>query len=155
MAIVEQILDVERPARKIYYYIAIGASLGGPLVAGYLIAQNFKAFNEPHKAKITWVYTIAATILIYGTIFLLNYFKIHAEILIAFIFTGIAYMLGEKFQGRDISAHIASGGKLYSLWRVIPVSLIGLAVTFAAVIILVVVFAVLYLISSIIYKRYF
>ncbi len=39
----EQILDIEKPKPKIYNYRAIGVGtfLGGPLVAGYFIAENF------------------------------------------------------------------------------------------------------------------
>jgi hypothetical protein len=44
----EEILDAEKPMQKIYNTkaIIIGTFLGGPLVAGYFIAENFKAFNE-------------------------------------------------------------------------------------------------------------
>lgn len=49
----EQILDIQTSTQKIYRDKAIwvGTFLGGPLAAGYLIAENFKAFNDPAKVK--------------------------------------------------------------------------------------------------------
>jgi hypothetical protein len=57
--------------KKIYTdrLIWAGTFLGGPLVAGYLIAENFKVFNEPNKVKLTWIYAIIATIVIFGGVF--------------------------------------------------------------------------------------
>ncbi|MEJ5055640.1 hypothetical protein [Sphingobacterium sp. MYb382] len=38
-----------KPAYKIYSdsAITLGTFLGGPLAAGYMMAANFKAFNQP------------------------------------------------------------------------------------------------------------
>ena len=49
----EETLAIKIPTQKIYKNraIEIATFLGGPLVAGYLIAENFKAFNEPDKSK--------------------------------------------------------------------------------------------------------
>ena len=57
--------------RKIYSnrLIELGTLLGGPLVAGYLIAENFKTLNEPEKVKITWIFSILATVIIFGVFF--------------------------------------------------------------------------------------
>ena len=68
----EQIMEKQSPTGKIYKAreIEVGAFIGGPLVAGYFIAENFKVFNQPDKAKRTWVITIIVTILIFGGIYI-------------------------------------------------------------------------------------
>lgn len=45
--------------------INIGTLIGGPIAAGYLIAENYKVFNEFSKARRTWLYTILASIIIF------------------------------------------------------------------------------------------
>lgn len=131
----EQIKDIQTPTHKIYKDRAVwlGAFLGGPLAAGYIIAENFKAFNQPDKAKKTWIYTIVATIVIFGGIFSIpDSVKIPNQI-IPLIYTGIAYYLVQHFQGANITAHINSGGQLHSWWRTLSVGLVGLAIIIIAV----------------------
>lgn len=127
----EQILDIQTPTEKIYRDRAIwvGTFLGGPLAAGYLIAENFKAFNDTDKAKKTWIYAIISTIVVFSGVFLIpDNVKIPNHI-IPLIYTAIAYYLVQHFQGHNISTHISSGGQLYSWWRTIAVGIIGLAIT--------------------------
>ncbi len=127
----EQTIDIQAPTEKIYKDRAIwvGTFLGGPLAAGYLIAENFKAFNQFDSAKKTWIYAITATILIFGGVFLIqDHLKIPNQI-IPLIYTAIAYYLVQHFQGQQISSHINAGGQLHSWWRTISVGVIGLAVT--------------------------
>jgi hypothetical protein len=139
----EQKIDVQTP-KKIYKYKEIwtGTFLGGPLVAGYYIAENFKAFEEYDKAKRTWIYTIISTIVIFGGIFLIpNTIKIPNQI-IPFLYTGIAGFLAFHYQDQQITAHINSGGQIYSWWRTIGVALIGLAI------ILISIFSIAYISES-------
>lgn len=127
----EQTLDIERPAQKIYKdrAILVGTFLGGPLAAGYLIAENFKAFNDTDKVKKTWIYAILATIIVFGGVFMIpENVKIPNQI-IPLIYTAIAYYLVQHFQGQNISSHLSSGGQLFSWWRTIAVGIIGLAIT--------------------------
>jgi hypothetical protein len=98
----EQILDIETPAQKIYKDRAIwlGTFLGGPLAAGYLIAQNFEAFGESHKATKTWVYAILATVLVFGGVFMIPETVEIPNQIIPFVYTGIASYLVHLFQGQ-------------------------------------------------------
>ena len=101
----------------------------GPLVSGYLIAENFKVFNEISKAKNTWFCSIIGSILIFGVAFSIpDDVKIPNQI-IPLIYTAIAYLLVERFQSKNISAYIALGGNTFSWWRTILVSVIGLVIT--------------------------
>ncbi len=137
--------DIENPRQKVYKEnaIALGTFLGGPLVAGYLIAENFKAFNQPEKAKKTWAYTIIATVVIFGSIFLIpDHVKMPNQI-IPLIYTFIAAYLARHYQGKNIAAHLDSGGQLFSWWRAIAIGIIGL------VTIIVLIFCVVFLIEHI------
>jgi hypothetical protein len=136
----EETINIQKPTEKIYKDRAIwvGTFLGGPLVAGYFIAENFKVFGEYEKAKKTWIYTIIATIIIFGGIFSIpDNVKIPNQI-IPLVYTGIASYLLKHFQGQNIENHINSGGELFSWWRTIGVGLIGL------VIILIAIFAIVF-----------
>lgn len=118
------------PTRKIYNNreIRLGTFLGGPLVAGYFIAQNFKVFSEAEKVKKTWIYAIIASIVIFGGAFLIPDSLKIPNFVIPLIYVSIASYLVNHFQGQKITAHIKSGGQIYSWWRTIGVALIGLAI---------------------------
>ncbi|MFN7494681.1 MAG: hypothetical protein ACK5RG_17300 [Cyclobacteriaceae bacterium] len=131
----EETLDNRTPTNKIYKEKAIGVGtfLGGPLVAGYLIAENFKAFNETDKAKKTWIYTIVATVIIFSGIFLIpDNVKIPNQI-IPLIYTAIASYLTQYLQGQNILAHLNSGGQFFGWGRTIAVGLIGLVITIVSI----------------------
>jgi len=131
--ITEQASEAVKSAKRIYKDRAIWVAtyLGGPLVAGYLIAENFKAFNETGKAKKTWIYTIIGTIVIFGGIFSIpeDILESIPRYFIPLVYTAIAYGFVKHFQEKNISAFIALGGKPFSWWRTIAVSLIGLLIT--------------------------
>ena len=139
--ITEQALEAVKSTKKIYKEraIIVATGLGGPLVAGYLIAENFKVFNENSKAKKTWVYAIIGTIIIFGGALLIPDDVKFPNQIIPLLYTGIAYCFVEYFQSRNISAYIALGGKTFGWWRTIVVSLIGCAIT----VILIIVFIIL------------
>jgi len=132
----EQNINIQTPRNKIYkdQSIWIGSLLGGPLAAGYLIAENFKAFNETEKANKTWIYTIIATVVIFGSLFMIPEGIKIPNLMIPLIYTAIAYFLVQHFQGERISAHINSGGQFHSWWRTITVGLIGLSITSISVV---------------------
>jgi len=132
--ITEQASEAVKSAKRVYKdnRIWLGSYLGGPLVAGYLIAENFKAFNETDRAKKTWIFTIIGTIIIFGGIFLIPEHIIEAipRYLIPLTYTAIAYGFVAHYQKKNISAFIALEGKPFGWWRTILISLIGLAITF-------------------------
>ena len=135
--ITEQASEAVKSAKRIYTNRAIGVAtyLGGPLVAGYLIAENFKSFNETDKAKKTWIYTIIGTIIIFGGLFsipddILESIPIYGMPL---IYTAIAYGFVKHYQDKNISAFIALGGQPFGWGRTIIISLIGCAITVASI----------------------
>jgi hypothetical protein len=113
--------------------VRIGTFLGGPLVAGYMIAENYKAFDEPDKAKKAWIYAIAATVVIFGGIFLVPESVNIPRVIIPLLYTWATYYIVQNLQGAQIDAHVNTGGLVYSWGRVIVVSLISLAATLAVI----------------------
>ena len=123
-------VDVEKSTKKIYKERAIDVAtfLGGPLVAGYLIAENFKVFNETDKVKKTWFYVVIVTVLIIGSIFFIPDSKV-LNLAIPAIYVAFVHYFVQRFQKQYISAHIMSGGQLFGWWRTIFVGLTGGVIT--------------------------
>jgi ABC-type phosphate/phosphonate transport system permease subunit len=123
--------DNETTTQKIYKEKAIwvGTFLGGPLVAGYLISENFKVFDQQEKARKAWIYSIIVTAIVFGGVFLIpDNVKVPNQI-IPLIYTFIAYQFVQIYQKAKITTHINAGGQVYSWWRTIGVALIGLLIT--------------------------
>ena len=107
--------------------IWVASMLGGPLVAGYLIAENFKAFHEREKAKKAWFFYIIGTIVLFIVLISVpeSIFEHTPPNFIATICTAVAYLLIKRYQEKDIAAFVALGGKLFSWWRTIGIGLLG------------------------------
>ena len=127
------------PTFKLYKdrTIYIGTFLGGPLVAGYLAAQNFKQLGQTDKVKTTWAIAILATIIIFGGVFLVPDTAKVPNYIIPLIYTGIAQFLVQKYQGLSIKTHIAAGGQTYSAWRAVWIGLAGLVILIAIIFVII------------------
>jgi len=111
----------------------LGTFLGGPLVAGYLAAENFKHLGQQDKVKTAWTIAIIASIIIFGAVFLVPDIDKVPRYIIPLIYTGIAQFLVQKYQGVAIKAHIESGGQTYSVWRSVWIGLVGLVILLAII----------------------
>lgn len=123
--------DIEIPKEKIYSDRALwtGSFIGGPLVAGYFIAENFKVFKDTPKANKTWIIAIIGTIIILGGVSLIPNDVNIPSVAIPLIYTSIAYSIGLYFQKPLMNKHVENGGVFYSWWRVIGIALLGLIFT--------------------------
>ncbi|MCS7005562.1 MAG: hypothetical protein NZM38_09585 [Cytophagales bacterium] len=98
--------------------------LGGPLVAGYMMSENFRTFHKVKEANKTWVISIIFTLLL--LLFVLFFENVDLFVRIAhFTYTGVVYWLATKYQKEDIQQFLEEGGEEYSIWRKIAVVLIG------------------------------
>jgi hypothetical protein len=113
----------------------VASYLGGPLAAGYVIATNFRAFGQFGRAKNTWIWTVVATIVIFSGIFTIPEKVLDAipNMAIPLLYTLAAYFLMHHFQDLSIGTHLASGGRVFSWWRVILIGLTGSVITFAVI----------------------
>ncbi|RWY57466.1 hypothetical protein [Mucilaginibacter gilvus] len=134
----EESLQAEKPLpevisvdEKIYTVtqIRVATFFGGPLVAGYLIAENFKAFNEYDKAKRTWLIAIGVTVTVFALIFAIPESVKIPNIAFPLIYSWATYILVPKYQGQQMQEHFRAEGQSYNWGRAAVVGLIGLAVT--------------------------
>ena len=123
----------EIPTEKIYSEkaIRIGTFFAGPLVAGYCIAENFKAFNDFEKAKSTWIIAALSMIAIIGLIFIIpdNF----PSILFPVLYSVVASYFLKKFQEQSIQNHIQKGGETFGGWRVALIGLLSILVFFGII----------------------
>ena len=130
------------PTAKIYSRKAIyGATfLGGPLVSGYLVAENFKVFGEAEKARMALMISIVFTIVIFGISFLIGSSGHFPSYIIPLMYSYVASLLVQEFQGKKIQQHLDAGGLTYGFWPVFGIALLGLVIT------VLILFAVVYMI---------
>jgi hypothetical protein len=130
----ENLLSIP-PSFKLYKdrAIYVGTFFGGPLVAGYLAAENFKQLGQQEKVKIAWSIAIVATVVIFGGIFLIPELEKIPRMIIPLIYTALAQFLVQKYQGTAIKEHIENGGQTYSVWRAVWIGLVGFAVLMAII----------------------
>jgi len=137
---VETSVFEEIPTEKIYSKKAISTAnfFGGPLVAGYCIAQNFKTFNDLEKARNTWIITVLCTIAIIGISFSLpeNFPKIIFPALYSFI----AAQIIQNYQEENIQKHNENGGDTFSGWRVTFIAFLSFSILFASIMALAILF---------------
>lgn len=130
----EEHIFPDKPANKLHTENAIRVAtfLGGPLVAGYLIADNYKQLGETDKVKITWLISVVATI----AVFVIAYFlpaKTPRPLLPIAYSLGVYYLV-QNLQGPKIKTHIAAGGQMYSIWNAVVAGIIGLIIIVAIIV---------------------
>ncbi len=116
--------------------IWVGAFLGGPLVAGYMIARNFNTFEERQKSVNTWRVVIPLSMVIFYLSSLIPENVNFPSIILSLMYAGISVHYMKKYQGHHVALHLEHGGAAYSWGRVIAVSLLGILLTglfFAAI----------------------
>ncbi|MET0637922.1 MAG: hypothetical protein ABWZ25_17960 [Chitinophagaceae bacterium] len=132
----EDDIFTEKPVTEIYrdQSVAIGTFVGGPLVAGYLIADNFKRLGQPGKVAITWVISVAVTLGIFAAGIFIPGIERIPSFVIPLLYTFIAHILTRNYQGPLINDHISRGGPVFSNWRAVGVGLIGLVIVLSVII---------------------
>jgi hypothetical protein len=104
--------------------------IGGPLAAGYLISENFKALNKHDEGRKSLMIGIITTIILFLGLILLTektFHKIPKQI-IPLIYTGIIWAIVEWKQGDDLDLHKKNGNIFFSGWSAIRVGLISLSI---------------------------
>jgi hypothetical protein len=139
MTTIEPATYEEVTTKKIYkdQAIRVATFLGGPLVAGYLIAENYKAFNELEKVKMTWVYTVVVTVIIFGGVFFIPDSVNIPKIIIPLVYSWVTFYIVQSFQGAQMKTHMEQGGETFSWGRTLLIGLIGAVVTLAPIVIIV------------------
>ncbi|NQZ42837.1 MAG: hypothetical protein HRT65_00875 [Flavobacteriaceae bacterium] len=115
---------------KLYSTKAIGGAtfLGGPLAAGYMIGENFKALEQPQAAKKSLWIGVLSTVILFGGIFMLPKAIVDRipRQLIPLVYTAIIWGLVEWKQGQVLKDHQFFGNVFYSGWRAAGIGLLSL-----------------------------
>ena len=99
--------------------ITIATFIGGPIPAGILIRHNFITLGEKEKGNYALFIGIAVTLILLVIIFSIPN-KISDKIpnqLFPLIYTGLIYLISEKYLGKELKAHKENNGKFYSAWK--------------------------------------
>ncbi len=117
--------------KKIYSTGQIWGSsfIFGPLAGIYLLSKNFETFKDKEKAKQTLVIGLGITIAFVIILLLVELPKTGAVFPI--VYTAIIAYCADKNQKEKIKQHLDSGGKKYSNWRVLGISILSLLVLIA------------------------
>ncbi|MFT5645507.1 MAG: hypothetical protein ACI976_000177 [Aureispira sp.] len=126
-----KVLDDVKLTKKIYSQkgITLGAFLGGPVTAGYLLIENYKSVENRAVVNKAWGVTIFSTIIYY----VLAYFlKEVMDMSTVPLFVGCVVgssQIFKQLQAEDVEAYIQKGGEIHSNWRVAGIGLLFLLAT--------------------------
>ncbi|MGV6829835.1 MAG: hypothetical protein ACWA45_10625 [Flavobacteriales bacterium] len=117
---------------KLYSSKAISGAtfLGGPLAAGYLIGENFKAIDKQTEGRNSLIIGIISTIILFGGIFMIpeNIIDKIPRQLIPLIYTGIIWGIVEWKQGDILKAHKENNNSFFSGWRAAGIGFISILI---------------------------
>jgi len=131
--ILEQVPDFKLHKKQT---ITICTFLAGPLVGGYLLAENFNQLNERRKAIMTWIYTIAGTIILLCSIIFIPALEKIPGFLFAVFYTLLASFFVKRFQESRINLHQQKGGQFFPVGRAILASFISVVVMLALILLI-------------------
>lgn len=128
--VIDQVETIDYDKKKIFKEraISVGTFLGGPLVAGYMFAENFKALGDNKKANRSWLIAIGATLLIIIISFLIPANSKFPSQIIPIAYTLGAIGIFKAYLSTSVNQYLTDGGQTYGWGRVIVISLIGLAI---------------------------
>ena len=121
---------------KLYHSesILIATFFGGPLVGGYMTAENFKLMGEPEKAKQTWVFALVGISMLLAFMQFFQGAKIPWYVL-PLAYTALTYIPMKFMQGSKIQHHLLQGGAMHKGDRVFVVGFVGAVATFLVLLI--------------------
>jgi hypothetical protein len=99
--------------------ISIATFFGGPLAAGILARKNFINLGNEESAKNAIILGVISTVVLFAGIILLpeSIMDKIPNSVIPFIYTGIIYLLIEKYQGVALKNHKENNLPFYSAWK--------------------------------------
>ncbi|WP_410878451.1 hypothetical protein [Myroides sp. DW712] len=123
--------DLETSNSAVVFYsanaIQLATFLGGPLIGGYLMRDNYRTLGEKQQGKQALWWGIAATILVFGGLLALPSTvseRIPNYILPA-IFAGVIRWIVEVKQGAVLRQHKEQNLAFYSNWRAAGLALLS------------------------------
>jgi hypothetical protein len=115
------------PAGRVYSIrqIILATFFGGMFAAAFLLAGNFKTFDQKQKVFGTWVYAVILFFLLGVSAFIPALDKIPG-IIYTIVITALIAVYVNAQQKKLIEAHITNGGEVHGGGRVLAVTLVGI-----------------------------
>ena len=115
------ILDEIEFKGKVYNQkmLCIAAFFGGPLGAGYLMIENYKALHQREKVPPAWFIAIVGMLIYVVAAVSINLYII--DILYGLLSMFAANAVYKKEQEDAVAEHLKDGGSLHNSWRVVGV----------------------------------
>ncbi|QHI38576.1 hypothetical protein IMCC3317_39700 [Kordia antarctica] len=110
--------------------IGIATFIGGPIAAGYLIRENYKALDETQKGNNALIISIVATIALFALIFSIPEHIIEKvpKMIIPTIYTGFTVFWVERNFGDIFKQHEEHKYNFFSRWRAAGIGILSLIV---------------------------
>ena len=109
------------------WQVCVSCLIGGPAAATWLIAGNFRAFDDRKKQKMTFFYgTITLLALLGMGLVLPNNSSVGA---LAAAVAVVAREITKRQQGSQLEAFRAKGGRMGSWWRAVGIGSLSLIAT--------------------------
>lgn len=115
------ILDEIESKGKVYNQkmVCIAAFFGGPLGAGYLMIENYKALHQREKVPPAWFIAIVGMLVYMAVAVSINLYIIDIpDILYGLLSMFAANTVYKKEQEDAVAEHLKDGGSLHNGWRV-------------------------------------
>ena len=124
-------------SRKLYSERAllIATFFGGPLVAGYMMGENFKALGFHKAGTRSFIIGILSAVVLYGVLFLIpeSVMERVPGVFIPGIYTVIIVMIFQKYQKAAVVRHKGMGGKFHSGWKAAGIGTLFMIIQIAVI----------------------
>ena len=116
--------------------ITFAGFLGSPIASGYLMYSNFKAINEPDKARNILIISIIFTVLFFVGVLQIpeNILDKIPKFVFSLFTTGVIYYYTKRVQGDLLKKHEVDQKEFYSKGRVFFISLALAIVVFGTLV---------------------
>jgi hypothetical protein len=123
--------EEQTPRLRVYtpWQVSVSCLIGGPPAASWLIAENFRIFDDRKKRMLTFIFGTLTLLALIGLGFALP--KNSSGGVLAAVVAGMARDITKRQQGSLIENFQTKGGKIASWWSAVGIgfaSLIALLV---------------------------
>ena len=115
------------------HVILIATIFGGPLVGGYLLAENFKGFGEVNRTKQSWIWGILGLSIMISVSGIIQ--NAYVKMIVPVLFSVLTYIGALYFQGGKIRLHQQLGGQMHRKDRMFVICFVGAVATYLALLI--------------------
>jgi len=110
--------------------INLATFIGGPLAGGFLLSQNFEAFNKPEFVGKSMIIAVIITVVVLAILMLFpETLSGGLPNFLPLVFVGISQFIINKYQSDDFDTFLENDGQFYSSWRAVGFALLFVLIT--------------------------